>query len=383
MLTSWSTLKSQGVRGQIDYMDQESTLNYAECYKLFGNEIYKSNISPASCGNFLNSVELLRIINFLNLSVKDSFAIGTTFMWLTISILCLMFFISKELGKTQYAIAMVACLSPGVWLLLERGNYDELMFCLTVAAGFLLGSRYKVLGVLIVGFTVLLKFYTLPAFVFALLQIENKKIRRIFLLTLIPLLLYTLKLFSQVVSFPSTWSISFGLKSLGLYSELAMQYFVNSSILLPTLLTPVPGLILLAILTFLMKRFAVRPSLRIEDPKKLQRITYLYNLLLVVFLSCYFAGINYDYRLVYLSFLVGISSAIFHLNRYSAILIVSGLLALTFNTYLFGLNGIPSLAIQMSGDLFLSTYVATQLVYLIAINPVKTLKMLKNVNRYI
>jgi hypothetical protein len=288
----------------------------------------------------------------------------------------------KDFGKQQYIFATLACISPGVWLLLERGNYDELIFMLVVIAGILLGTKRKIAGVLVLGFSALLKFYTLPAFIFATFFIEEKKTRRFLLIISIPLSLYSLKLISQVASFPSTWNVSFGLKSIGLYLQLAIQYLVNQSFTIPSIATPIPGLIILFILLLFMRRIAIQPGLRIEDPKKLDRFTQLYNLLLIVFLSCYFAGMNYDYRLVFLSFLVGMSPLIFHSNRYSAILVISGLLSLTFSTYLFGLHGIPALIIQMSGDLFLSVYVATQLVYLFEINPFKNLNSLKAASRY-
>jgi len=382
MVTSWATLKSSGVKGSNHYIDQAAILNSAKCFKTFGNEIYKTNMDPTICGNFQYSVELLRLLNFLSLSNVDSFTLGTIFMWLTISILCLVFFMIKDFGKQQYIFATLACISPGVWLLLERGNYDELIFMLVVIAGILLGTKRKIAGVLVLGFSALLKFYTLPAFIFATFFIEEKKTRRFLLIISIPLSLYSLKLISQVASFPSTWNVSFGLKSIGLYLQLAIQYLVNQSFTIPSIATPIPGLIILFILLLFMRRIAIQPGLRIEDPKKLDRFTQLYNLLLIVFLSCYFAGMNYDYRLVFLSFLVGMSPLIFHSNRYSAILVISGLLSLTFSTYLFGLHGIPALIIQMSGDLFLSVYVATQLVYLFEINPFKNLNSLKAASRY-
>ena len=381
-MTSWSTLKYSGYRGSFDYIDQESTLNYAECFKKFGNEIYKSNISPANCGNFLNSVELLRILNFFNLSTSDSFILGTVFMWLTISTLCLTFFIIREQGKFQYAIATAACVSPGVWLLLERGNYDELMFLLTVAAGFLLGSRQRTLGVLLLGFSVLLKFYTLPAFVFAAFLIQGKKTRSVFLIASVPLSLYSLKLISQVEEFPYTLGASFGLKSCGLYLEVVIQYLTNSSFEIPSFMIPIPGLVLLIATTLIMRKYAVAPSLKNENAKKLQRFTHLYNLLLVVFLSCYFAGMNSDYRSVYLSFLVSISSVIFNLNRYSTLLVSSSLLALTLNIFPFGLHVIAVRAMQMTGDIFLTLYVATQIVYLLKITPINNSKMLRKINQY-
>jgi hypothetical protein len=381
-MTSWSALKYAGYRGSDDFIDQESTLNYAECFKKFGNEIYKSNISPTNCGNFLNSVELLRILNFFNLSTADSFILGTVFMWLTIGILCLTFFLIRERGKLQYAIATAACVSPGVWLLLERGNYDELMFCLTVAAGFLISSRQRTLGALLLGFSVLLKFYTLPAFMFAVFLIERQKTRRFFLLASVPLSLYSLNLISKVEEFPYTLGASFGLKSLGLYFEFAIQSIANSSFVLPSFLIPIPGIALLIATTLIMRKYTVTPSLKIEDPKNLQRFTQLYNLLLIVFLSCYFAGMNSDYRIVYLSFLVGISSLIFYSNCYRTLLVISGLLALTLNIFPFGLHIIAVRAMQMSGDIFLSLYVASQIVYLLKINPINNSKKLRKIAEY-
>jgi hypothetical protein len=378
LFTSWSTLKSSGVRGSGDYIDQTSVLNSATCFKKFGSDIYKTDLEQANCGGFIYSLELLRVLNFFDLTTKDSFFLGTVFMWLTISTMCLVFFIIRNYGKTHYAIALIACLSPGVWLLLERGNYDEFVFCLVVAAGILLGSKRQFLGVVILGLTVLIKFYTLPAFLFSILMLNSKKTRRLLLLLAVPLFLHTLNLILLVPAFPSTWNVSFGLKSFGLYLEFAAQRLIDLSFTIPPVLTLIPGLVLLIFFTLLMMRHGIQPSMRVEESAKTLKIRRLYNLILVVFLSCYFAGMNFDYRLIYLSFLVSISSVIFHGNRYSALSLISGLSALTFNTFLFGLHGLPALAIQLVGDLSLSLYIATQLVYLL-----KTALIIRRKKRYI
>lgn len=364
-ITSWGMLKSSGHKGADDFIDQALVLDWATCFERFGNEIYRTDLNPANCGGFIYSVELLRILNSFNFTREDSFFLGSLFMWSTISTLCLVFFVIKDLGKNQYAIALIACLSPGVWLLLERGNYDEVIFCLVVVAGIFMGSKRQVFGVLLLGLSVLIKFYTLPAFLIAIFMLRNRKTKKVFLLLAIPLSFYTLKLILLVPAFPSTWNVSFGLKSFGLYLEFAVQRLIDIDFILPSVLTPVPGLVALIFFIILMVKNEIQPSIRIGSPDKTAKIGYLYNLILVVFLSCYFAGMNFDYRLIYVSFLVSVSSVIFYGNRYSAIMIVSGLTALIFNTYLFGLNGLPALAVQIVGDLSLNLYVATQLIYIL------------------
>ncbi len=362
-ITSWLGLLLSGVRGYSKYIDQASILNSAECFKLYGIDIYKIESVPTGCGGFQYSIELLRFLNLTNLSNLGTERLGNFFMWLTVLTLCSTFLLIKEFGKSENLIAFFALVSPGIWLLLERGNYDEVMFCLVIIGGFFLTSRYQFLGMFLFAITVLVKFYTLPAFLIAALYLRNRNLRRISLISSVPLSLYSMFLISRVEAFPSTWYISFGLKSIGLYFQLAIENFTNSKFNLPTVVLIIPGLLLLTAIYRFMVRIELTAALYAIDGKRKHTST-LYTIILVVFLSCFFSGMSFDYRLIFLAMLLGISPLVFRENRFKAVMVVSGLLSLYLSTFSFGLRGIPSVGIQVLGDIAVAVFVATQLIYL-------------------
>jgi hypothetical protein len=362
-ITSWLGLSLSEVRGHSKYIDQASILNSAKCFKLYGIDVYEIESVPKGCGGFQHSTELLRFLNITNLSDLGTEKLGNFFMWLTVLTLCSIFFLIKRFGKSENLIALIALVSPGIWLLLERGNYDEVIFCLVAIGGFFVTSRYQFLGMFLITITVLINFYTLPAFLIAALYLRNRTLRRICLVSSVPLSLYSMFLISRVEALPSNWRISFGLESIGLYLELAIDYFINSKVTFSTFIVMIPGLLLLAVIYRFMTRIEITASLYTIDGKRNQTST-LYTIILMVFLSCYFSGMSFDYRLIFLATLLGLSPLVFRENRFKAVMVVSGLFSLYFSTFSYGLRGIPAAGIQVLGDIAVAVFVATQLIYL-------------------
>ncbi len=361
LATSWFGLRSTGIRGPSNYMDQESVLNSAKCFKALGVNVYDPDALPKGCGGFQYSIELLRFLNLTNISSINSSLLGLSLMWITISLLCLMFYIIRKHGKIENSIALISLCSPGIWLLLERGNYDELVFILIVTASLLLVTKYQEFAIFIILATVLIKFYTLPLYIVTILMLRRRVSRIFFLLTVIPLTIYILFLIRQVAAFPSTWYVSFGLKSLGLYTELVINEKITKQFEISSSLSIVMGILILGVFLQYFRQNAIKPAFvrNIENSNHLAKS--IYQSLLIVFLSCYFAGMNFDYRLILPACLIAISPAVFANNRYRSAMIFSGVISLWLSSYSFGLTGIPALALQFLGDITLYAFVATQL----------------------
>jgi hypothetical protein len=361
---SWVGLKISGIRGPSNYIDQESVLKSARCFKEIGINVYKMNTTPIGCGGYVYSIELLRILNFLQLSNISSNVLGLLFMALTTLSLCSIFFQTKYLGKSQNLIALFAALSPGIWLLMERGNYDELIFILTIIASFILASRFQELGMILLAITVLMKFYTLPAFLLAIFFLKRRNSKIFFGIAAIPIIFYTLFLIKQVLNFPSSWYVSFGLKSLGSY----LNFFISERIsknfqLSGTLITGI-GLCFLISSIVVLKKFRLDPNIAMGVDFLKNRNSSIYMIMLIIFISCFFWGMNYDYRLVYLAALIPLTPLVFSKNRFRKVATVSGCGALALSTFALGLRGVPVIIIQFAGDIFLYLFVATQLLFL-------------------
>jgi len=285
-------------------------------------------------------------------------------MWATVATMCYFFYLIKNYGKIDNLIAFIALSSPGIWLLLERGNYDEVIFIILVLGSIILSTKFPELGVALIAVTSLMKFYTLPLYFISLFFLKRKSSRVILLISSFPLAAYVVFLIRQASSFPSTWKISFGLKSLGLYLEYIIGQKISSDFQISSIITTLLGLILLILIYFYMKSIEIKPSFVYQPEESHGKIQILYASFLVTFLSCYFAGMNFDYRLIYLASMIGISPAIFAHNRFRSLFLLTGLGSLLFSTYSFGLHGIPALLIQFVGDIALYGFVGTQLILL-------------------
>lgn len=357
---SWPGLRSSGVRGPRDFIDQESILYSANCFKQLGRSVYSLDVDPSTCGGFQYSIELLRFLNFSRLSSLSSYTIGTAFIWSTIAIFSFFLYLIRRKGKADNFVAILALTSPGIWLLFERGNYDALIYILIIAGLILLKSKFHELGILLIGVTVLMKFYTLPLYFLSILLLKRKTSRRIASILAIPLTVYILILIKQVALFPSTWYVSFGFKSLGLYFQLVIQEKFLSSYQINLATSLLFGLAFLGLLLMLLIRLEVRPSFLAKTHPSDEWARGIYFGMLVVFLSCFFAGMNFDYRLIYPATLIAISPLVLSNNRFRSIMVISGLAAILLSTYSFGLHGIPALMIQFAGDCFLYLFSATQ-----------------------
>jgi len=361
---SWPGLQMSGIRGSSNYIDQESVLNSARCFKEIGISVYEINTIPDGCGGFVYSIELLRVLNFFHLSNLSSEVLGTIYMWLTILALCSVFFCIKNFRKGDYLVAAFALVSPGIWLLLERGNYDEVVFILAILAGSLLSSKYQEFGMVLLAASVLIKFYTLPAFLLAIIFLKRKNSKIIFGAVACVVTVYVVFLVKQIAAFPSTWYISFGLDSLGLYLNLFTREKISQDLQIPGIIRSAIGVGFIAVFILYFTRIKLISSGILINEYLKNRTSSIYNTLLFVFLSCFFAGMNYDYRLVYLAVLIALTPAIFSRSGFKRVITISGCVALCFSTFAFGLSGVPVLIIQFIGDVTLYIFISAQLLYL-------------------
>ena len=376
--TSWIGLDLSNLRGKPDYMDQELVLKWAACFKNIGYDVYSVDADPMICGGFQYSIELLRLLNITKLSSLGSFTLGTALMWVTILVLSGTFFLIKNQPRHDYYVAFTALASPGIWLLLERGNYDELVLILVMVGALLLGTKFQEFGVLLFLISALIKFYTLPLFIFSIFLLRRKISKVGFSVAAVPLTLYVLYLIKLVTTFPSTWHISFGIKSIGLYIKLFVQEKITTNFQVIEILVVLVGLLLLGLILAYLSKLEIFPTITHPATSMANYARLIYLAFLVVFLSCYFAGMNYDYRLVYLAVLVTISPLLFVKNRYRSIMVLSGLGSLWLSTFSFGLDGIADLLLQFSGDVCLLIFVATQLIYLFTtLKPAVLTRMLR------
>jgi hypothetical protein len=358
--SSWPGLRISGVRGYRDFIDQQSILDSADCFKKYGMDIYKVSSTDNPCDGFQYSVSLLQLINFTHISNLGANKIGTIFIFLILLLLSSTFFFLRQAGLVANIAALIALISPGIWLLMERGNYDGFIFVCVFISALLLHSRFKELGVLLIGATVLMKFYTLPLFILSMILLTRKNSKIVFGLFVLPLSTYTYYLIDKVADFPSERRFSFGLQFIGFYLQGFKVRIIGDAARFSDLQMMCMGMFYFILIFALLYFFKV---LNFEDTGSAffdSRAGYVYFGNSVVFLSCYFAGMNYDYRLIFLSILVGFAPSVMIRSRFRSILVVSGLVSLLFNTFSYGLTGHLRWLMELSGDFALSIFVPLQ-----------------------
>lgn len=359
---SWPGLVSSRVRGPINYGDQEAILRIAKCFKVIGNDVYQSLEQNPKCGGFQYSIELLRFLNITHLSSVRSSVLGPVFLGLTIISMIFVIYILKSWNAKNYALAALCFSSPGIWLLLERGNFDELVVILVLGAALAIRTKYEFFGAYLLLASVFIKFYTLPVLFVYILFLKSKRIRNFYSLLLIPSTLYVLYQIKLVLIFPSTWYVSFGVKSMGLYIDLLMRRKILPTYLLPEWSFTLPGVLLILGIVGVMRKLRIQYRWKSDFHSAMKDRRYnVYAIMTAVFLTCFFAGMNYDYRLIFLAIPLCLIPEIFEFNLFAKIVISSGLAALFLSTFSYSFHGIPTLVIQFIGDVAASIFVSTQM----------------------
>lgn len=303
-LTDWYILRVTYVRGGL-FSDLGWVLNRADCFSEVGWKIYGST---GDCGWYIYGSNLIRFINFLGLDETNTKTIGWMFIFV-FSVALASIFSSIEINSVYFFVfAAVSVMSPSIMLLLERGNFDILVFVLLSIFASLLSFKwiYSAIGALIAAS--LFKFYPAPLLIWMTI-IQKKTSMKvatagIFLVVATQVLV---DLNRVEYSFPRPTFVAFGNPIFGLY----IQYFRPYA---PGLIQDLLGLVMLGcaiwVTQFLSQNgFLVLPDTRILTKPGNARDAY-FSVFSLIFLFVYFAGSSYDYRLVYL-----IVPAIIYISR--------------------------------------------------------------------
>ncbi len=358
-ISDWWVFKVSGssevkIRESSDFSDLLAIKSFVACYREVGNSIYLyDDIFPCHIGYFYGST-LIKLLAIIKLDLIPLVYIGSG---LTI-LFCLSLgvFTSKIATKnSQFTFVIVSSLfSPGVWLLLERGNLDILIFLMVFIGSQLFSRGNEIFGTLVIAFSALFKFYTFPVLL-VLLVITNKKLTKI--VGFLFVLLVFSKVFLDVRSitnpgFPSTWYISFGIKSFGLYLNLFLEHFNQNKFILNSLEVGLFGYFLLIITLLLLSKFNKSRVQRVinilEAPPNRPNWNFLRNIFWIfgsTFISCYLAGMSYDYRL---SFLAVAGLSFIALAKYQELRIKGVTSLLIFALWGSG-SFLPSTSLVLSG----------------------------------
>jgi hypothetical protein len=336
-LSEWWPLKVQNnIGGGRNYADLASVLSAARCYEQEGDAVY---LTVESCG-YQYGIFLLKFILLFELDSIDLLLIGGLFVSLVFLILLGSAVLTAN-NTRQAWMAFLIVTSPGPWLLFERGNFDLLITILVALGAVFINTRLSLLAVVFITLTALMKFYTLPLLLVYIL-IEKKVLFRIVAaLTFCITTPFVLLDISRAPSFPNPTFVAFGLPSPGLWLNFFAWRF-NVPFEINGFFLYLLGFCVFFLGFYLIYFSNLGKKLSIEFVQTPTRSRLLRNFFLVfssLYLICFLAGMNYDYRLTFLIISLLTLRGVFpdlHTSRLLEIVQVGALWATIF---FFGLTG--------------------------------------------
>jgi hypothetical protein len=346
--SQWWLLKVQnGIGGGRNYSDLASVLNAARCYERIGDSVYSS---VETCG-FQYGIFLLQFIQFFNLDSVNLQLLGGLLILSAFLILLGTAIFSVNTNR-QALIAFFLVASPGPWLLFERGNFDLLIIILIAVGTIFINSRFSLLAIFFITLTALMKFYTLPLLLLYIIIEKRSYLRFVAAVTIglvTPLILLDI---SRAPSFPNPTFVAFGLPSPGLWVNFFAWRF-DIPIELNSPLLYVSGFMIFFAGVYLMYFSPVRKKFSFDSVLSSVVSTLGQNTFLVfsgLYLSCFLAGMNYDYRLFFLIISLLLLNVVFPDARQSRWFLTVQISALWATIFFFGVTGPIHVFLAMFGN---------------------------------
>ena len=355
-LSSWKPLKIQGIGGGHDYADLASVLNAASCFREIGADVY---MGTDKCG-YQYGLFLLKLINLLHLNSLTPFFLGGL---LFILVACLLL-VTGALSSATRKHAVIACLillSPGPWLLFERGNFDLLIILFLTVTVLTLNTRLSFIGAALLLATVLMKFYTFPLVLLYLLLEKNKWNKLaigVSSLAIIPLMVSDI---ASAPGYPNPMYVAFGLPIPGLWVNFFAWRF-NFDLVLGMFAQYVIGIVVFLSVLLYYRRSKNAYHFRemasgIEFKSSTEKNIFLFSSL--TYVGCFLAGSNFDYRLIFLAISLALLNKAMADSLQSKMLIAAELAALWFTYFYFGAIGAIPVLLSITGNaaqLFLAVF---------------------------
>lgn len=288
--SGWTILRFSDLHLLPMFNDTRLVLASSDCARELGGGFLGENIAQSCTYNY--GYSLIKIFHLLNIGLLDANQVGL--LLALIYILVISFFASllpSRSLKSNIFVFIILLSHPSIFLV-ERGNFDILMIFLILIFVVLWSMNLKYLSLFPLLLSVLIKFYSLPIFVFLLFNRLRRSEKLITLIFFSVGVSFALPNILQIDgNFPRNCSAAFG-------NPVLFECAREVGILIPDRAQDILGLILLAPAYLLLNKFRLIPSGAFEDSLA-AKLSLTFS---IVFLACYFAFINVDYRLVFLLF---------------------------------------------------------------------------------
>ena len=246
------------------------------------------------CTGYIYGSTLIKFLHLLGINAGKLEFFG----FILIIMFTLVYFKSIISGKLNWKTTIfffILYFSPPTVLLLERGNIDLLILLLICVSGYLLTVGRVTSGVLILILAGMFKFYPIPLALVTILLVSRKSRKFLLLIIWTFATLLIFKDLTQLHNLPWDARNMFGNLVWGEYLKyLVSGHNSHSNFLLSSSL----GVFILFFIWFLnQKLFKNRVKINNNLTKG---DVYYFGLYSGTYITCYFSGLNVDYRLIFL-----------------------------------------------------------------------------------
>ena len=335
-LSEWLPLTIQKIGGGRNYADLVSVLQAAKCYKVEGDEVYSSLTTCV----YQYGLFLLEFINFFNLDALDFKLLGFILFAVVVLILISLAVATAD-TKIQSILIFVLVISPGPWLLFERGNFDLLIIVFLALGVSAINTRFSIFTILFFALTALMKFYTLPLLLLYVLIERNRLLKKIAfssLLVLSPIVIHNI---TSAESHPNPMFAAFGLPAPGLWLNFfAWRFDLPVELGMASLYFV--GLFVVLFGLYLLYFSPIKERFLAHQIGAFYLTGFKSHAFLVsagTYVSCFLAGMNFDYRLIFLIFALLLLNASYSELRGSRWFVGVQIAALWATYFFFGAVG--------------------------------------------
>ncbi len=293
-LTNWRPIRYWNLRGDgTNFIDTEQVLNWTQCYKNVGDQIFQAE---GFCSGYIYG----KIIPVLFTVIpSNDYLVGVVGYVFLLMIAIVLGATTASLSTTPLKLlSAIVFISPPVLLLVERGNFDAVMVGLVFLAAIMLNRNRKFFAFASISLASLIKFYTLPLLLLFTFNNQRKKIRFAYLpgVFLVTYLVYE-GIRNIKSSFPADSAYKFGM-SIWLRYLPAERIPFNVEVLANLVGLIIFFLVAVVVSISYKSRIWFSKNITVEEENKNVDI---FNLFFLCHAVCFFSGMSYDYRLIFLA----------------------------------------------------------------------------------
>lgn len=289
-LAGWQLMKFIKAQGPITYVDSKTVLNYASCFSKIGNEVFEAG---NTCANWTYGSGILRSLNLIGVNQSHTAFFGHSFTYLILLAFVYSLYLARDFRLAQITM-FFGLISPAIWLLMERANFDTLIYLMIFLSAILFGKGFERIPIILIFLSATFKFYTLPLLLIPVLLGKKMytKILGICALFLgIIIIINDFKLMNGKII--QAGNNHFGMKIIGNYlGKVGIKLNIISTYFLGVILFLI-CVILVILVLFKLERLLLHKELFSKQ------INTLFIFMSSTFLLCFMVGLSVDYRLIF------------------------------------------------------------------------------------